>query len=132
MRSFEVRILTVLGAILAGLSVAAGAFGAHALDDILSDRYKAIYETACRYMMYHALGILMCGLSTGMGGPDLRKPGWLFVAGIAFFSGSLFILVLTGISVLGAITPIGGVLFLLGWSWAAYSIFVTGRPGKSG
>ena len=132
MRSKEVRILTSLGALLAGLSVAAGAFGAHALQNILTERYQAIYETASQYMMYHALGILMCGLSTYLGGPDLRKPGWLFVAGILFFSGSLFTLVLTGIGFLGAITPIGGVLFLVGWSWAAYSIFVTGRPSRTG
>ncbi|MBU42532.1 MAG: hypothetical protein CMN76_04885 [Spirochaetaceae bacterium] len=130
MKTAEVRLLTALGALLAGLSVAAGAFGAHALQNLLSERYLTIYETASRYMMYHALGILMCGLSSYAGGPDLRKPGWLFVAGIALFCGSLYTLVATGISWLGAVTPFGGVLFLVGWSWAAYAIFVAQRRDR--
>ncbi|MCB1139884.1 MAG: DUF423 domain-containing protein [Leptospiraceae bacterium] len=131
MKTKEVRILMALGAVLAGLSVAAGAFGAHALRDALSERYLTVYETASRYMMYHALAILICGLSTYAGGPDLRKPAWLFAAGILFFSGSLYVLVATGIGVFGAITPIGGVLFLVGWTWSAYGIFVTGSSGRA-
>lgn len=119
-----------LGALLAGLSVAAGAFGAHVLREALDTRELNIFETASRYMMYHALGVLLCGLSTYLGGPVLHRQGWVFAAGIAVFSGSLYALVGTGISVLGAITPVGGVLFLIGWSWTAYGIFVSGTKDR--
>lgn len=111
-----------MGAILAALSVAAGAFGAHGLEGVLSHRYLEIYHTAVRYMMFHSLGILFLSLSSLLGGPDLRKPAWALAGGVLFFSGSLFLLVATGTGILGAVTPIGGVLFIVGWLWSAWKI----------
>jgi uncharacterized membrane protein YgdD (TMEM256/DUF423 family) len=102
-----------LGAINAAVAVAAGAFAAHGLRERLEPRALDIFETAARYHMYHALAIIAAGLVAA------RGPGWLFQAGIVVFSGSLYALALTGAKGLGAITPIGGVLFLAGWLWLA-------------
>lgn len=107
----------LFGATLAFLSVAFGAFGAHALKDKFSEqKYADNWETACRYMMYHALGLLAVGLigfhvTAGV----LAVAMWCMLAGTVIFSGSLMILSLTGVKKLGAITPIGGVLQLVGW-----------------
>lgn len=106
----------VLGCILAGLGVAAGAFGAHALREILPVDLLAVYETAVRYQLVHALALLFVGLASAMW-PDRR---WdiaaaLFSVGVVVFAGSLYMLALTGARWLGAITPIGGACFLAGW-----------------
>jgi len=105
-------------AALAGLTgVALGAFGAHGLRGRLSPDMLAVFETAVRYQMYHALAIFGVGLLMApMGGWLVKAGGWLFTAGIVIFSGSLYALALTGISMLGAITPIGGLAFLAGWA----------------
>ena len=105
-----------LGAGSALVSVAAGAFGAHALRHRLSAEYLAVFETAARYQMYHALGLIAVAwaLSRWPGG-SAQWAGWLFVAGTVLFSGSLYALALTGARWLGAITPLGGGAFLLGW-----------------
>lgn len=110
------RHLAVAGAVLAGLAVALGAFGAHALRTSLSSNDLAIFETGVRYQMYHALGTLFAAWRTSHA-PDssARLAGWLFVIGSLVFSGSLYLLVLTGARWLGAITPIGGGAFLVGW-----------------
>jgi uncharacterized membrane protein YgdD (TMEM256/DUF423 family) len=116
------RLFLILGALSGFLSVAAGAFGAHALRDRLADNYLAVFETAARYQMYHALALLAVGLLMyRWPGPSLQWAGWLFVAGTVLFSGSLYTLALTGTRWLGAITPLGGVAFLAGWICLAVS-----------
>ena len=122
------RILIILGAIMACLGVALGAFGAHALKDKFAEpRYAAIWETAVQYQMYHAIGLLVLGIlsSDALFGVSsmLSWAGYLMFAGIIFFSGSLYILAVTGVKKLGAITPIGGVLFLVAWVLVTLSAF---------
>ena len=114
------KIFLALGAINGFLSVAAGAFGAHGLRDRLSERNMEIFETGARYQMYHALALLAVAWLVAADAPHARTAGWCFTGGIAVFSGSLYALSLSGVKVLGAITPIGGVLFLVGWALLAY------------
>ena len=109
----------ISGAIHGFLAVALGAFGAHALEDILNDYGAGIWDTAVQYQMFHAAGLVLVGIlmSKGLFGA-VKQLKWAMIcfnAGIVFFSGSLFILAVTGIKILGAITPIGGVFFLAGW-----------------
>lgn len=121
----------VLGCIIAGLGVAAGAFGTHALDGRISVDLLVVYGTAARYQMVHGLALLFVGLAA-MHWPDRRwdVAGWLFTSGIIVFAGSLYMLALTGARWLGAITPIGGACFLTGWAVAAYAASrVTRGPG---
>ena len=108
----------ILGAALAGLSVVAGAFGARALKSKLTPELLTIFETAARYQMYHALGLIMVAV-VNEGSILITIAGWLFLGGIIIFSGSLYILSLTGIRWLGAITPIGGLAFIIGWACLA-------------
>jgi uncharacterized membrane protein YgdD (TMEM256/DUF423 family) len=116
------RIFFALGAILGFISVAAGAFGAHALRGRLTPDHLGIFETAARYQMYHALALLAVAWTiTRGGGSTAQWAGWLFVIGTVLFSGSLYLLALTGIRWLGAITPLGGVAFLTGWLCLALS-----------
>lgn len=109
----------VTGALHGLLAVAFGAFGAHALKEILDEYSRGIWETAVQYQMFHATGLLIIGLlmcSKLLGEvKQLNLAGIFFNLGIVFFSGSLYVLAISGIKVLGAITPIGGVLFLAGW-----------------
>ena len=110
------RLFFTLGAVSGLLSVAAGAFGAHALRARLDAAALAVFETGARYQMYHALGLLAVAWAVSRWpGPWAERAGWLFVAGTLLFSGSLYGLALSGIRWLGAITPLGGVAFLLGW-----------------
>ncbi|MBC2007300.1 DUF423 domain-containing protein [Listeria welshimeri] len=105
----------IAGAIFAGLAVLFGAFGAHALKDVLG-RYASTWETGVQYQMFHAVGILIIGLL--MEKQTSRLYNWaaiLFSVGIVFFSGSLYVLSISKVTVLGAITPIGGVCFVVGW-----------------
>jgi uncharacterized membrane protein YgdD (TMEM256/DUF423 family) len=113
-----------IGAVSAFLAVAAGAFGAHALRDLVSPDRLAVWETGARYQMYHALGLMVVAYVVAQkdAGPP-RLAGWLFVAGTVLFSGSLYLLTLTGITLLGAITPLGGVAFLAGWLALAWSVW---------
>ena len=115
-----------LGAILGGLAVACGAFAAHGLEKTLNQRGLDLFETAARYQMYHALALVAVGLLAGAGPPrrELTLAGWAFFAGTLLFSGSLYALALSGVRWLGAITSIGGVLFLVGWAALAAN-----RPG---
>lgn len=114
-----VKLFIIAGAINGFLAVAFGAFGAHALKEKLSEKYLAIWETAVQYQMFHALALIAIGIlmSSKILGPvsSLNTAGYLILAGIILFSGSLYVLSLTGIGILGAITPIGGVAFLVGW-----------------
>ncbi len=106
-----------IGAILGGLGVIAGAFGAHGLREYLDERMQAIFETAVRYQMYHALALLAVGLLAMMGrnGTSTTVAGWSFLVGTLIFSGTLYGLSLSEIRWLGAITPIGGVALIVGW-----------------
>ncbi len=120
------RVFLAIAAIFGGLSVAAGAFGAHALKERLSERSLEIFETAARYQMYHALALLLVALlltQEEFPQPMLVASGWTFVIGILIFSGSLYALSLTDIKVLGAITPLGGAAFIAGWGALAITAF---------
>lgn len=114
------KLLVAIGAINAGLAVAAGAFAAHGLRNRLEARALEVFETGARYHMYHALAIILAAVIAASV-PGARTAGWLFQAGIVVFSGSLYALALTDVKVLGAITPIGGLAFLVGWVWLAVS-----------
>jgi uncharacterized membrane protein YgdD (TMEM256/DUF423 family) len=117
------RTFFALGAVLAGVAVAAGAFGAHGLRDRLAPEMLAVFETAVRYQMYHALALLVVAWATTRWPESAAGlAGWLFTAGIAIFSGSLYVLALSGIRWLGAITPLGGVCFLAGWGVLAWTV----------
>jgi len=116
------KIFFSLGALLAGLGVVLGAFGAHALRATLSLEDLATFEIGVRYQMYHALALFVVAWATTQWPvPTVHAAGWLFVTGIVVFSGSLYVLVLTGQRWLGAITPIGGVALILGWALLAWS-----------
>ena len=110
------RTFFVAGALSGLVSVAAGAFGAHALRARLPPELLAVFETAARYQMYHALALLAVAWAAGRWpGPLVTWAGGLFIAGTLLFSGSLYALALTGARWLGAVTPLGGVCFLAGW-----------------
>ncbi len=110
------KVFLLLGSLSAAFGVGAGAFGAHGLKAALSPDLLATYETAVRYQMYHAFGMIAAGVLWARAPHRLlRAAGWCFVAGTLFFSGSLYGLVLSGMQWLGAITPFGGVAFIVGW-----------------
>lgn len=110
------RLFFRLGAASAFLAVAAGAFGAHGLRARLAPDLLAVFETAVRYQMYHALALVAAAWAAARWPGALPQwAGWLFVAGTVLFSGSLYLLALTGARWLGAITPLGGAAFLAGW-----------------
>ncbi len=117
------RLFFGVGTLSALVSVAAGAFGAHTLRTRLTPEYLAVFETAARYQMYHALAMLAVAWAVTRW-PGLLPvwAGWLFVAGTVLFSGSLYILALTGTRWWGAVTPLGGLAFLAGWLCLALSI----------
>jgi uncharacterized membrane protein YgdD (TMEM256/DUF423 family) len=111
-------------AINAFLAIACGAFGAHALKRRLDDERLAVFETGARYHMYHALALIAVSWLATTRGAAADTAGALFLAGIVLFSGSLYALALSGVRKLGAITPLGGLCFLLGWAdfaWIAMS-----------
>ncbi|MCH2449420.1 MAG: DUF423 domain-containing protein [Gracilimonas sp.] len=109
------KILIAIAAILLALAVAAGAFGAHALKNVLSAERLETWQTAVQYHAWHALGLMLIALIGVQFDLAITWPASLILAGIVIFSGSLYVLCLTGIGWLGAITPIGGVAFILGW-----------------
>ena len=117
------RTFLALGSLSALVSVAAGAFGAHALKARLAPDLLAAFETGARYQMFHALGLVAVAWAAGrFPGALVGAAGWLLVAGTVLFSGSLYLLALTGTRGLGAVTPLGGLAFLAGWAclaWAA-------------
>ena len=116
------RVFFLLGALSGLLSVAAGAFGAHALRHRLSPEYLTVFETAARYQMYHALALLAAAWGASRWPGALPSwAGWCFVAGTVLFSGSLYALALTGTRWLGAITPLGGVALMVGWICLAFA-----------
>lgn len=111
------NVFLFLGALNGFLSVALGAFGAHVLEGRISDHYISTWQTGVQYEMFHAAALLVVGIliSKFPSSSLLSWSGWLFLIGIILFSGSLYVLSVTGIKVFGAITPIGGVSFLVAW-----------------
>ncbi|MEK4027667.1 MULTISPECIES: DUF423 domain-containing protein [Bacillaceae] len=111
------KLFIIIGAINAFLSVALGAFGAHGLEGKVEPKYLEIWKTGVQYQMFHALGMVLVGILIGQVqfSSMLNWSGWMMLIGTVIFSGSLYALTLSGIKVLGAITPIGGVAFLVGW-----------------
>lgn len=121
------KLFVVMGAILGGLSVAAGAFGAHALRSQLAPRMLEVFETGVRYQMYHALALFAAAwMVQQTHAQSAQVAGWAFVVGTLLFSGSLYAVALTGARGLGAITPIGGVVFIIGWAALAFSALKLG------
>jgi len=117
------RRFAVWGALSALVAVAAGAFGAHILRDRLPADLLAVFETGARYHMYHALALFVVAwASTQWPTTRVRLAGWLFVAGTVLFSGSLYVLALTGATWWGAVTPVGGALLLAGWATLALGV----------
>ncbi|MEO5863395.1 MAG: DUF423 domain-containing protein [Burkholderiales bacterium] len=119
------KTFLVIAGALAALAVLLGAFGAHGLKAKLDPETMALYQTAVQYHMWHALGLAIVAL-TALRWPQqmlLRGSGWLMVLGIVFFSGSLYALALTKIKILGAITPLGGIAFIMAWIMFALAIW---------
>ena len=127
------RFLFSAGSIAALIAVALGAFGAHALRDRLTPDLLAVFETGVRYHFYHAFALLAAAYAASRWPEGTAGiAGWLFIAGIVLFSGSLYLLALTGTRWLGAITPLGGLAFIAGWAalaWTAWSARATGGIG---
>jgi uncharacterized membrane protein YgdD (TMEM256/DUF423 family) len=118
------RQILGLGAVLAGVAVAIGAFGAHMLRPRLSERMMEVFETGVRYHMFHALALLFSGWAmTQFESRIFQKAAWAFLAGIIIFSGSLYVLAIADIRWLGAMTPVGGLCFLSGWVCLAIGFF---------
>lgn len=118
------KVFIVTGALAAALAVALGAFGAHALKARLAPELLAVYQTAVQYHFYHALGLALVGFAL-VHWPEsawARAAGWTMLAGIALFSGSLYLLSLTGQRWLGAVTPLGGLAFIAAWVLLAIGV----------
>ena len=118
------KLFLGIGSTLALLAVALGAFGAHALKARIAPELMTVYHTGVEYHFYHALGLILVGL-TALHLPEsrlLKSAGWAMLAGTVLFSGSLYLLSLTGVRWLGAITPIGGVTFLAAWGLFALAV----------
>lgn len=112
------QFFLTIAAIFGGLSVTGGAFGAHALREKISERSLEIFDTGARYQMYHAIALLLVAiLMSRLETPPtaLLVSGWLFIIGVVIFSGSLYVLSLTGIKSLGAVAPLGGLALMAGW-----------------
>ena len=111
------KLFICIGSLTALLAVIIGAFGAHGLENMMTEDLMDTYKTSVEYHFYHALGLILIGILL-IQLPDLsllRIAGWMMFAGIIIFSGSLYILSITGIKWLGAITPIGGTAFIISW-----------------
>ncbi len=119
------KLFLIIGSINMALAVGLGAFGAHGLQGKITERMLEIYQTSVQYHMIHAIGILIIALAADrFGHPTiLAWAGWTMLLGIIFFSGSLYILSTSGVKILGAITPIGGILFMVGWALLAIAAF---------
>lgn len=116
--------LGVLGGLFGGLAVVAGAFGAHGLRGRLAPELLSVFETAARYQMYHALALVAVALLLERRPSAwLRAAGWCFAGGTVVFSGSLYLLALTGIGWWGAVTPLGGVALIAGWGLLACGLW---------
>jgi uncharacterized membrane protein YgdD (TMEM256/DUF423 family) len=118
------KFFVVLGSLNAFLAVALGAFGAHGLKSKVSAEMLTVWQTGVQYHMFHALGLILLGILIHLLPQiaQLRVSGWLFFSGIILFSGSLYVMVLSGVRALGMVTPIGGITFLLGWLLMAFFV----------
>jgi uncharacterized membrane protein YgdD (TMEM256/DUF423 family) len=118
------KLFVSLGALAAALGVALGAFGAHALKARLSADMLAVWQTAVQYHLWHALGLVGIGILAQHlpGSGPLRLAGWLMLAGIVLFSGSLYVLAASGVRWLGAVTPFGGGCLIAGWLAVVYAV----------
>ncbi len=113
----------IIGSVLAALAVSIGAFGAHGLKSKVSSEDLVIFETGVRYQMYHSLGLILIGiLGFHFSSNIIQLPAALFIIGIIIFSGTLYLIPLTGLRWLGAITPIGGTALIAGWIALVYNI----------
>lgn len=126
------RLPLILGAGCALLGVMAGAFGAHGLRAIVSDRALEVFRTAVTYQMYHALALVLVAVlaATGLSRKLLSVAAGFFLAGILLFSGSLYLLVLTDIHGLGPVTPVGGVCFMVAWTLLVIAGIRQSGPGR--
>ena len=121
--------MILCGAVLGAAGVCLGAFGAHALSDVLSARGAQVWDTAVQYQLVHALALVFAGtLRNHSAGRAPLIAGWCFALGVLFFSGSLYLLALGGPSVLGPVTPLGGLAFIVGWLALAASAVGRTKP----
>ena len=117
------RMFAIAGALMAAVAVSLGAFGAHALKARLSSADLETFEIGVRYQMYHALALFVVAWAVSRWPSGIvNAAGWLFILGIAVFSGSLYVLVLTGQRWLGAVTPLGGLALVVGWALLAWGV----------
>ena len=124
------RAFLTIASLLGAVGVALGAFGAHGLRNRVDGRMLEVWETAVRYHLVHALALLaVAWMASRWPSPSLSLAGWLLVVGVAVFSGSLYLMALTGVRWLGAVTPIGGLCFLIGW--IAVGLIGARRPSSS-
>lgn len=112
----------LVGALVCGVAVVAGAFGAHGLKDRLTPERLEVFETAVRYQMFHGLGLLVLAALQRAGVSGLDKASWCLLGGVLLFSGSLYGIVAGGPRWLGPVTPLGGLLFVVGWVLAALAL----------
>lgn len=118
------KLLLALGALNAAIAIALGAFGAHGLKAKVDDYYLGVWNTAAEYHLYHALALLLLGaLAKLFSASGLVTSGWVIAIGTLIFSGSLYLLVLSGQRWLGAITPFGGTILIIGWLMAAWALW---------
>lgn len=125
--------MVVTASFLAAVTIAFGAFGAHGLKNIVDAAAINTFETGVRYQMYHCIAILILGLTPAIPQKIKRTVFWLFIVGMLFFSGSIYLLALNGVlpfnaAKIGFITPIGGLLFIIGWFWLAFSLLSLKKP----
>lgn len=111
------------GILCCGMGVLLGAFGAHGLRSYLSEEMLQIYQTGVTYQIWHGMALILLSLWGVSSGLSVRGPGRFFLSGICFFSGSLYLLSWTGVKAWGMVTPVGGILFLLGWGLWAWRAF---------
>ena len=125
------RVIFACGGLLAGLGVAFGAFGAHALKTRVGPELLAVFETGVRYQLYHGLGLLALAWAVSRWpGRRLGAAAWMLGLGTVVFSGSLYLLVLSGIRAFGAVTPVGGVALIMGWAWLVWRLSVRDTLGS--
>ncbi|WP_026451047.1 DUF423 domain-containing protein [Aequorivita capsosiphonis] len=126
MTNFD-KNMAVTASFLAAVTIALGAFGAHGLKSIVDASAINTFETGVRYQMYHCIAILILGLTPAISEKIKKTVFWLFIVGMLFFSGSIYLLALNEVlpfnsAKIGFITPIGGLLFIVGWFWLAFSL----------
>ena len=122
------RVFLVLGAINSMLAIILGAFGSHILEMTLTDKMLSTFQVGVNYQLYHSLALILTGLTVQKICDSLIFiSGWLFFIGIFMFSGSLYLISLTGITAIGVITPIGGILWILAWALFAIAVLKNGR-----